>query len=489
MRAFGLTIRSCFSALAAEARHFRLELRPLLRMLAVMGLATLASLGLHYLFEENGNVSVIYTLAVMIVACVTPGYIYSIMASLLGVLGVNYFFMWPYLAFNFTRTGYPFTFILLFSISFITSSLMSTYRSQAEQARRNERRTHSLYCMTNELLSAQDVAQVTAIVERWVSRVSGYPTRFLPPGAQPPEEPCFLMPLEAEGQVRGMLAVLDGGRLGADEATASFLRLFAAQWSLAAENLHLSSERNRVALEMESEKLRANLLRAVSHDLRTPLTSISGAASALIETGETLPFSARRQLYEDIRDSSQWLIRMVENLLSVTRFSQDAPSIKKTPEMAEEVLAQAVSHVRHRFPGQAIQSQAPQELLIVPMEATLIQQALINLMENAIYHSGAAGPIAVEVARCGDQAIFTVRDHGKGIDPARVERLFDGHIAQEEPPGDTRRGMGLGLSICASIVRAHGGSISAHNAPDGGAVFRFCLPLDQAALPGPGQKD
>ena len=257
---------------------------------------------------------------------------------------------------------------------------------------------------------------------------------------------------------------------------AQLLRLFAAQWTLVEENLLLARERNRAALEAEAERLRSNLLRAISHDLRTPLTSISGAAGVLVENGEALSSEDRSQLSGDIRDNAQWLIRMVENLLSVTRITQGPAAIRKAPEMAEEVLAEAAGQIRRRFPNQALSVKAPAELLMVPMDATLIEQTLINLMENAIYHSESTQPIQVELSQVGTDAVFTVRDHGKGIAPERLGRLFEGGPAAAGS-GDSRRGMGLGLSICASIVKAHGGQISGENLPEGGALFRFTLPL------------
>ena len=456
--------------------RFRPALNPLLRMLAVMGAATLFSLLMHSLFEENGNVSVVYTLAVMVVACVTPGYFYGTVASVIGVLGVNYFFMWPYLAFNFTRTGYPFTFALLFLTSIITSTLMASYRNQAARARENERRTDALYRMTNELLAADGDAKAGSIVAQWISRISGFPTHYQEtpaPGAG------FALPVETQGRPGGAFVVEDGGKLAENGEMKNFLRLFAAQYAMVAERQRMRAERNRVALEMEAERLRSNLLRAISHDLRTPLTSISGAASVLLEAEAALPPEGRRQLYTDIRDNVQWLIRMVENLLSATRITGGPAAIHKAPEMAEEVLAEAAGQIRRRFPGQALRVKAPAELLIVPMDFTLIEQVLINLMENAVYHGGDGGPIEVEAAPGpGQTAVFTVRDHGRGVDEARMERLFNGYINREEPSGDSHRGMGLGLSICASIVRAHGGRISAANAEAGGAVFRFCLPLE-----------
>ena len=258
-----------FRDLKAEMRHFRPTWKPLLQMLGIMGAATLFSLVMNLFFAKNGNISVIYTLAVMLVACVTPGYFYSAIASVLGVLGVNYFFMWPYLAFNFTQTGYPFTFALLFCTSFLTCSIMAAYRYQAERAQRSQRDTQALHAMTNRLLALREEEMVTGVVSDWMERACGFPVQYFPQGQEPPAT-AFLLPVQVGGRASGAFGVEDGGALAQRPQTAQLLRLFAAQWALVEENLLLARERNRAALEAETERLRSNLLRAISHDLRTP---------------------------------------------------------------------------------------------------------------------------------------------------------------------------------------------------------------------------
>ncbi len=351
--------------LCARVRAFRFEWKSMLSFALIMLGATGVSMVLHRFFIQNNNVSIIYTLAVVVVACVTPGYFYGIAASLISVFGVNYFFTAPYWEFDFSQTGYPITFLTLLVASVITSTLVTGYR-----------------------------------------------------------------------------------------------------------------ERDHARIEAETEKLRSNLLRAISHDLRTPLTSISGASAALLDNDEkTIDKEARRALLTDIHDNSQWLIRMVENLLSVTRIQDGTASVHKTPEMAEEILAQAVTQIRRRFPAQQLSISAPREALLVPMDGTLIEQVLINLIENAIYHSGSDEVIEVQVKKKNARAVFSVRDHGKGIDGAKIRSLFHGHL-DPASTGDRNRGMGIGLSICAAIVYAHEGEIDARNASNGGAMFFFTLPLE-----------
>lgn len=234
-----------------------------------------------------------------------------------------------------------------------------------------------------------------------------------------------------------------------------------------------------IRIKAEKEKARGDLLRAVSHDLRTPLTCILGATSAIIENDERLSREERLKLLSEIKDDSQWLIRMVENLLSITRIDgEQAAEIRKTPEAAEELVAETVQNFKKRFPRRAVTVEVPRALLLVPMDAMLIEQVLMNLLENAVLH-GAGTHLSLIVRKYERFAEFEVRDDGCGIEPALLPHLFDGYLKSMSGSGDGRRNMGIGLSVCQTIIRAHNGTLSAENAPGGGAVFRFTLPLSE----------
>jgi len=185
---------------------------------------------------------------------------------------------------------------------------------------------------------------------------------------------------------------------------------------------------------------------------------------------------------EDIHENSQWLIRMVENLLSVTKISDGPAAVKKEPEVVEEVVAQAVGQLRKRFPEKGIQVRVPDDILLIPMDATLIEQVLINLVENAFFHADTTQPVEITVRDMGGDVAFEVRDHGAGLDPLRLDTLFEGTGTNpQEASGDAHRGMGIGLSICRAIVHAHKGTIRAWNAAEGGgAIFEFTLPKEEA---------
>ena len=224
--------------------------------------------------------------------------------------------------------------------------------------------------------------------------------------------------------------------------------------------------------------MRGNLLRAISHDLRTPLTGISGAATAILEQKGQMPWPQEQELLHDISEDSQWLIRMVENLLSITRISSGETKLVKREEAAEEVIAAALMAFRKRYPQMKVNVSAPDELLMVPMDAILIRQVLVNLLENAAQHGGENVTIDLSVRREGENAVFSILDNGRGIPAADLPHLFDGSLKVSHSV-DASRGMGIGLSVCVTIVKAHGGAVHAENNKTGGALFYFTLPLTE----------
>ena len=236
-------------------------------------------------------------------------------------------------------------------------------------------------------------------------------------------------------------------------------------------------QQERLRSETEKEKMRANLLRSVSHDIRTPLTSIVGSTSAVLENpGLSRP--EQEELLEDVRDEAQWLIRVVENLLSITRMGDDQARITKDWEAAEEVLGEVVGKFRRRYPAVRVTVSAPEELLMVPMDPVLLEQVLFNLLENAVLHGETTDHLHLMLTGSGTSACFTVTDNGRGIPERELPHLFDGTLKRgSSDSADGKRNMGLGLSVCLAIVRAHGGTMTAKNHP-GGAEFSFSLPLD-----------
>ncbi len=229
--------------------------------------------------------------------------------------------------------------------------------------------------------------------------------------------------------------------------------------------------------EMEAEKMRANLLRSVSHDLRTPLASILGASSVLMDDKASTNVN-RDEMLRQINREAKWLIRVMENLLSVTRFSGGDVSLKKDTEVVEEIVGSAIVKFRRSNPAISVAVTKPEEILLAPMDATLIEQVLLNLFENVVAHGESASHIEITIAQAGSRVELTVEDNGVGFPDFLLKSVFDGRAMLLRSQTDGRRNMGIGLSVCRSIIRAHGGDISASNRADGGGCVKFWLPCE-----------
>ena len=235
-----------------------------------------------------------------------------------------------------------------------------------------------------------------------------------------------------------------------------------------------------VKAEGEKERMRANLLRAVSHDLRTPLTTIYGASATLLENRANLTVEQQDTVLRSIREDSDWLMRMVENLLSITRIDSGQIQIIKTPTVLDELIDSVMAKFAKRYPGQPVELDTPMDIMVIPMDALLIEQVLINLLENAVLHAEGMTCLSLRVSSAGDKAVFEVRDNGCGIREDRLKDIFNGYGEGHEERADSRRrNMGIGLSVCATIIRAHGGEITAANHPEGGSLFRFVLDQEE----------
>ena len=238
-------------------------------------------------------------------------------------------------------------------------------------------------------------------------------------------------------------------------------------------------EQERVRYEAERERMRSNLLRAVSHDLRTPLTSIYGACSTMIENYDEISKEKKLKLLDDMRSDSQWLVRMVDNLLSVTRIDNRKVRLAKNETVLEELIDAVLVKFHKHHPQHKVQVCLPDDFISIPMDAMLIQQVLMNLLENAVFHAHGMQNLWLSITIQGSKAVFTISDDGCGIPADRMDSLFTGLLDSQEPTDNSRSNMGIGLSVCSAIVKAHGSEITARNKTEGGAEFSFSLELEE----------
>ncbi len=237
-------------------------------------------------------------------------------------------------------------------------------------------------------------------------------------------------------------------------------------------------QQEKMKSEAETERMRSNLLRAVSHDLRTPLTSIYGACSAMLENYDEIPRDKHLKMLGDIRSDAQWLVRMVENLLSVTRVDAGSVRLSMRSTVLEELIDAVLVKFKKHYPLQSVELVLPEEFVSIPMDAMLIEQVLMNLLENAVIHGENMRHLWLRVKTRGNKAYFYVEDDGSGIPPERMPRLFTGNLSSESPADNSRSSMGIGLSVCSSIIKAHGGEIWATGRSGGGTQFCFTLQME-----------
>jgi len=514
-----------YSKITSEKIKSPSKLASTLKMAVILAATILFTELLRLANVGSESLLMVYILSVLIISCITPKYVYGIIAALVSTFAFDLLITEPRLGLSIT-IGYPITLLTMLLVTFITSTLTIQIRNQARLALDKEHRAELLYEINQKLLAARDVDTIIQLtLEYLVSHLGRaaifytrdpmlFPVdvssdlacdsdqtdlfhteaerkrvhRIMKSGGVDPaksfddyEPEVYYQTVASKGKILGVIG-LSCRKNALTPANLTFLQMLVGQVALALELQYLSDDQSQTLLKAEREKMRSTLLRAISHDLRAPLTSILGASSTILEQ-QDLDRKTLGSLASDIKENAGWLIRMVENILTITKISKETLKVNKTREAAEEIIAQSVSIVRKRFPDWQIHVHTLDELLLVPMDPTLISQVLINLMENAVKNSSPGALILVNLSRHGDLAKFDVCDNGYGIPEPVLDNLFSVHTPGRESFVDSVRGIGIGLSICQAIVQAHGGTIEGFNRKEGGARFTFMLPLQDGETP------
>ncbi len=293
---------------------------------------------------------------------------------------------------------------------------------------------------------------------------------------------CLYLAIRAGSQVYGVVGIAIADGVSLDPFENSVLLSILGECALALESIRSAREKEDAAVLARNEQLRANLLRAISHDLRTPLTSIAGSAGNLLANYEKMDEADRVRTFTNIYDDSRWLINLVENLLAITRIEGGQVALNQSVELMEEVAAEALRHIDRRSTEYTIRTDSTQELLLARIDAKLIVQVLINLVDNAIKYTPAGSEIQVHMEKRGQWVQVSVADNGPGIPNEQKPRIFDMFYSGANKAADSRRSLGLGLALCKSIVTAHGGTISVADNQPHGSVFTFTLPAGEVEL-------
>jgi two-component system sensor histidine kinase KdpD len=481
-------------------------------------------------YFDLANIIMVYLLGVVAVAT-RGGRGPSILVVILSVAAFDFFFVPPSFTLAVSDTQYLITFGVMLLVGMVISTLTVRRQEQVKAARIRERRTAALYALSREFASLRGLEQLIPAAVRNIHEVfdskvmillplgngrlqpwgtiSGWMNTIAPESVYSPSSEdqgvsqwvydhkemaglgtntlpgadAIYLPLVASERAVGVLGVRPGRRQRLAPEQVHLLETFANQTALAIARAQLAEDAQHAQVQVETERLRNSLLSSVSHDLRTPLTIITGATSSLLEDGQELDRETRTELAQTAYDESVRLNRLVANLLDMTRIEAGAIQVKKEWQPIEEVIGVAIARVEtsNGLAQHPLSTNLPDDLPLVPIDAILIEQVLVNLIENAVRHTPAATPISISCSSTGSAVIVAVADRGPGFPAGSEDQIFDKFYRAQQ--NGSIRGVGLGLTICRGIITAHAGRIWAEQNPAGGAIFRFLLPIDGDGSP------
>lgn len=496
-------------------------LQDVFRALSILVLTTLVG----YLFESMGftkeNIITIYILSVLVTSIITNDKKFSWITSIIAVIVFNFCFTYPKYTLFVYEPGYPVTFLVMFVASFMTGTLATQLKNIAQQSSLRAYRTNVLldtdqaFTKTHnkeeaiEVLGShlvklldKDVAiydvqeeqlgksyffpSKEAIIENvfdeeivsWVytnNHHAGYgSTNYT-------SAPCLYYSIRIQNKVYGVVGIhIDQEPLEAFEV--DLLVAILQECALTMDNFFIQKEKEEAAILAQKEKVRANMLRGISHDLRTPLTSISGNANILMSNGEYLNEETKQGLYKSIYEDSIWLNNMVENLLSVSRIEEGRINVTFRPELVEELLEEAVHHTLPYKGNQTLSIEMENPYLLIKADSTLILQLLNNLLDNAIKYAGDSAHIRLRGYESEEYACIEIVDDGPGILKEDMEHIFETFYVGQNKIIDSNRSLGLGLALCKNIVDLHSGKITVEDNIPHGAKFKIELPLEKVEI-------
>lgn len=497
----------------------------LLKSAGILVLVTLIGLLFYNFGFTEANIITLYILGVMLISVYTRSSICSFVASIASVLTFNFLFTVPRFTLQAYDSEYPITFLVMFLASLLTGSLASKLKSHAKRSAQVAWRTKLLFETSQNLQRAHTQEEIISVTAKQLLKIfqrdivvysideKGLlePEIFLVDGAASPKRyttakerevaqwvlsnnkragagtetlpdaRCTYLSIRTGERVYGVVGIAASDK-PLDSFESSILLSVLGECALALENQKNAEEKEAAAVLAKNEQLRANLLRSISHDLRTPLTSISGNASNLLSNGPLFDAKTKEQMYADIYDDAMWLINLVENLLSVSRLEQGRMNLHLTTELIDEVVAEALRHINRKRAEYHFHVQSSDDYLLAQIDAKLIVQVLINILDNAMKYTPPGSDIEIGWKQEGKFIYISVADNGPGIPDQAKPHIFDMFYSASNQIADSRRSMGLGLALCKSIVNAHGGEIVVSDHKPHGSIFTFSVPAGEVEL-------
>ena len=465
-------------------------------------LTTLVSFLIQHLGFTEVNIVVFYILSVLFTSRFTKGYAYGIAASIMSILSFNFFFTEPLFTFKVDDSTYIFTFFVMFVSAISTSALTSKLIKSNELSSEREKQSHLLSKITESLANTSEIDETAKVAAKWLSSFLDCEVRCFIPD----KKSKTVMEIRADQTGKEYVSEDGISEESMQEVTNGYYTLpiviremtlcyfclphetndldgdhkfllysIIMQITISMERVILIREKETVRSEVELERFKSGLLRAISHDLRTPLTRIMGTSEMLLHE---MTDEGEKTLLKSIYEDASWLTRLVENILSFTRIQEGKLSIKIQNEAVEEIISEVLEWANKYYPEHRYKVELPEDVFFIPMNGKLIEQVLINLVGNAAEHTPINQEIELSVWQEGKKAWFQVADHGLGFVEEDLPKVFDMFFVSPNQRVDKKHGLGLGLAICKTIVEFHGGEIYASNNASGGATVMFYLKLE-----------
>lgn len=456
----------------------------------ILTLSTAIGFVFHKLRFTEANTITVYILGVLLTALFTKNYVCSGISSMAGVLLFNFFFTEPRLSFHAYASGYPVTFAIMLFASLLTGTLANRLADHVKRSTQTAWRTQVLLETTQQLGRAEEEGDILEVMGDQLLKLlnrplllrckNGTTIRRVPDGESfedSADTPSQRFSFQSGGESFGELLIY-GDALEPMES--GILHSIFGEGALAMENRRNARQKEEAAVLAKNEQLRANLLRSISHDLRTPLTSISGNAQTLLASGAGMEDADKRNLLTAIYEDSIWLTRLVENLLSITKIDEGQTQLNMTTELVDEVIMESLRHIRAKT--HVLETDFSDEILLAKMDARLVSQVIINLVDNAVKYTPEGSKIRVSAGKQGKRILVRVADNGPGIADEIKPKVFDMFYTGNTKIVDCRRSMGLGLYLCKSIIHLHGGEITVTDNTPKGCVFAFTLPVCEVTI-------
>lgn len=428
----------------------------------------------------------VYLLGVLLTTVATHGYLYGVFSSLVSVLVFNYLFTEPRYTFFIHSTSDLMLLVFFEITAIISGSITSRLWQLTDASARNERTSQLLYTIATGFLHSTGER---TIVEKGVQYIREYAGSECAVALSDSPEKKAVSGMDKGSDIENFSIPGAVGTLGTISVKAGaqpvgahaglVVRTVATQMGIALEREYIYRERENIRVAMERERLRSTLLRSVAHDLRSPLTALSGAGNLLADDYERLSDGERRRLARDISEEMIWLGNLVENILNMTRINESRLELNREEEVVDDVVGEAVAHMKRLLRTRRFHASLPDEVLMASMDGRLIVQALVNLLDNAVKHTPPDSEIGLAVQKRGHFIEFCVADTGEGIDESVRDTLFEGFVTSDHGRSDSKRGIGLGLAICKAVVEAHGGEIRMEPNEPKGSRFVFTLPMEE----------